>query len=68
VPSDAGILVPPGDRPALAAALRRVITEPPLRQDLAAGARRARRRLPSWADATRAFAAELALAVRKGAP
>jgi glycosyltransferase involved in cell wall biosynthesis len=66
VPSDAGILVPPGDRAALAAALRRVITEPRLRRDLAAGARRARRRLPSWADATRAFAAELALAVRKG--
>ncbi len=67
VPTDAGILVPPDDPAALAAALRRVITEPGLRQDLATGARRARLRLPSWADATRAFAAELELAVRKGA-
>jgi glycosyltransferase involved in cell wall biosynthesis len=62
VPAAAGILVPPGDPAALAAALRRVLTEPGLRQDLAAGARTARERLPSWADAAQAFAAELDLA------
>ena len=50
VPAAAGILVPPGDPAALAAALRRVLSEPGLRRDLAAGARAARERLPSWAD------------------
>jgi hypothetical protein len=39
-----------------------VLTEPGLRQNLAAGARAARERLPGWADAAQAFAAELALA------
>jgi glycosyltransferase involved in cell wall biosynthesis len=60
VPAAAGLLVPPGDPDALAAALRRVITEPALRRDLAAGARAVRATLPSWQDAARAFAAELA--------
>ena len=60
VPADAGLLVPPGDPPALAAALRDVMTEPDLRARLAAGARAARRNLPGWSDAARAFAAELA--------
>jgi glycosyltransferase involved in cell wall biosynthesis len=62
VPAAAGVLVPPGDPAALAGALRRVLTEPGLRQDLAAGARAARERLPSWPDAAQAFAAELDLA------
>jgi glycosyltransferase involved in cell wall biosynthesis len=62
VPAAAGILVPPGDPAALAAALRRVLSEPGLRARLAAGARAARHSLPSWADAVRAFAAELDLA------
>jgi glycosyltransferase involved in cell wall biosynthesis len=62
VPAAAGILVPPGDPAALAAALRRVLTEPGLRARLAAGARAARHSLPSWADAVRVFAAELDLA------
>jgi glycosyltransferase involved in cell wall biosynthesis len=62
VPAAAGILVPPGDPAALAAALRRVLTEPGLRARLAAGARTARRSLPSWEDSVRAFAAELDLA------
>ena len=46
VPGTAGILVPPGDPPALAGALRRVLSEPGLRQRLAAGARAARADLP----------------------
>jgi glycosyltransferase involved in cell wall biosynthesis len=39
VVSDAGILVPPGDAPALAAALRRVLADAPLRQQLSATGR-----------------------------
>jgi glycosyltransferase involved in cell wall biosynthesis len=61
VPHDAGLLVRPGDPQALAAALRQVMTEPDLRARLKAGAHAARRILPSWSDATRAFAAELAV-------
>jgi len=59
VPGSAGILVPPGDVAALAEVLHRVITDPALRARLAEGARAARAHLPSWADAARAFAAEL---------
>jgi glycosyltransferase involved in cell wall biosynthesis len=66
VPKGAGLLVPPGDARALAAALRRVLTEPALRARLTAGAQAARRRLPDWDDAVRAFAAEVA-AVAQGA-
>jgi len=44
-----GLLVDPADRPALAAAIARLINEPALRANLAAAARvRARER--SWAD------------------
>jgi glycosyltransferase involved in cell wall biosynthesis len=60
VPEDAGLLVPPGDARALAGALRQVIRGPELRAKLSAGARAARRNLPSWDDATRLFAAALA--------
>ena len=60
VPNDAGLLVPAGDPQALAAALRQVMIAPELRADLIAGARAARRNLPSWDDATRLFAAALA--------
>jgi glycosyltransferase involved in cell wall biosynthesis len=60
VPEGAGLLVPPGDPTALAAALRRVMTEPGLCAALMAGAHAARRNLPSWTEAARAFAAELA--------
>jgi glycosyltransferase involved in cell wall biosynthesis len=60
VPAAAGLLVAPGDPPALASALRKVMTEPGVRARLLAGARAARRRLPSWNDAVRAFAVELA--------
>jgi glycosyltransferase involved in cell wall biosynthesis len=60
VPDDAGLLVGPGEPQALAAALRAVMTEPGLRARLMAGARAARRNLPGWHDAARAFAAQLA--------
>ncbi len=47
----AGLLVPPGDPEALAAALLQVL-DPAARAQLAAGARQARDRLPTWEDAT----------------
>jgi glycosyltransferase involved in cell wall biosynthesis len=59
VPPSAGMLVEPGDPAALAGALRQLMTEPTLRDLLAAGATSERERLPGWADAVRAFAAEL---------
>jgi glycosyltransferase involved in cell wall biosynthesis len=60
VPEHAGLLVPPGDPQALAAALRQVMTEPGVRARLMAGAQEARGGLPSWSAAARDFAAELA--------
>jgi glycosyltransferase involved in cell wall biosynthesis len=48
VPPSAGLLVPPGDPPALAQAVRRVIADPPLATRLAAGSREAGARLPDW--------------------
>ncbi|MEO8258603.1 MAG: glycosyltransferase family 4 protein [Acidobacteriota bacterium] len=48
VGADAGLLVPPGDGPALAGALSRVLGDPATYERLAAGARRARTRLPTW--------------------
>ncbi|MEM8588482.1 MAG: glycosyltransferase family 4 protein [Pseudomonadota bacterium] len=48
VPSDAGLLVPPGDSESLAAALRAVIGDPGVRRDLSDGAARARAALPTW--------------------
>jgi glycosyltransferase involved in cell wall biosynthesis len=50
VPPEAGLLVPPGDPIALRAALARFFDEPELRASLAAGARAARERLPTWAE------------------
>jgi len=51
VGSEAGLLVPPGDVPALAAALTSVVQNTALRARLAEGARRVRDRLPTWDDA-----------------
>ena len=54
VPGGAGILVPPNDVEALAAALRRLIEHPHERERLAAGARTAS--FPSWKDQAALFA------------
>ena len=51
VGDDAGIVVPPGDRRALADALTRVIDDAAFRARCAAGARRVRERLPDWDQA-----------------
>lgn len=56
VPADAGLLVPPGDEAALAEALARLLDEPGLREQLAAGARTARRTLPDWPAVSAQFA------------
>lgn len=51
-PADAGILVPPGDPAALAAALRRWMTEPDLRARMTSAARAAGPRRRGWDDTT----------------
>jgi glycosyltransferase involved in cell wall biosynthesis len=56
VPQDAGLLVPPGDAAALAGALAALLDAPALQARLAAGARAARDRLPSWDAACSRFA------------
>ena len=55
VPDTAGILVPPNDVPALAAALRRLIESPTERERLADGARIAAKHLPTWAESAKLF-------------
>jgi glycosyltransferase involved in cell wall biosynthesis len=56
VPADAGLLVPPDDTRALAGALHCLIADASERRRLAANARRAAARLPSWQDSARRFA------------
>lgn len=56
VPDGAGILVPPDDAAALAAALRRVIGDRRERDSLAAHARTASSHLPTWRDQAMLFA------------
>jgi glycosyltransferase involved in cell wall biosynthesis len=56
VPAQAGLLVPPGDVAALQAALERLIAEPGLRAQLAAGARASARHLPTWETQAARFA------------
>jgi predicted O-methyltransferase YrrM len=59
-PDDAaGIIVPPGDLPAFTDALFRVVGDANLRSRLAANARRARQRLPTWEAAAAAMAEAL---------
>ena len=59
VPSDASLLIPPGDMPALAKALRRVIGDSDLRQRLADGARAAAPQFPTWRQSAEIFAERL---------
>jgi glycosyltransferase involved in cell wall biosynthesis len=56
VPDGAGILVPPDDAAALALALRHLITDRGARDRLAAGARAAAARLPTWRQSAQEFA------------
>jgi glycosyltransferase involved in cell wall biosynthesis len=60
VPAGAGVLVPPGDGPALREALRRLLDDAPWRAGLAAGARAARQGLPAWPASAARFANALA--------
>ena len=59
VHSEAGVLVPPDDVPALAAALRHLIESPKDRAQLANGARRAANNLPTWAESAKLFSAAI---------
>lgn len=59
VPSDAGLLVHPGDIPALTAALKTVIEDAPFRARLSSGALRAAAQQPTWDQAAQQFALAL---------
>ena len=50
VPETAGLLVPPDDSAALAAALRELLSHGSLRKDLQKGAQQAAANLPRWSD------------------
>ncbi len=59
VPSEAGLLVRPGDIPALTAALKKVIEDAPYRASLSSGALRAAAQQPTWDQAAQQFAVSL---------
>lgn len=59
VPESAGLLVPPDDADALASALRRLLTNTRLRQDLRRQAQEAATRLPTWSESAQRVAATL---------
>jgi glycosyltransferase involved in cell wall biosynthesis len=64
VGTEAGIVVPPGDLPAFTDALSRVLSDAELRTRLAAGARAARQRLPTWDQSAASMAQVLEAAAR----
>ena len=64
VPAAAGLKTPPGDAPALATALRRMITNAKLRTACAEEAWQAGQSLPRWEDAARIIAGALRAAHR----
>lgn len=59
VPAGAAMLVAPDDVPALALVLRRLIENPDERRRLAAGARAAAGRFPTWQDSAKLFSRAL---------
>jgi glycosyltransferase involved in cell wall biosynthesis len=59
VPSEAGLLVSPGDVPALTLALKTVIEDAPYRANLSSGALRAAAQQPTWDQAAAQFAVAL---------
>ena len=59
VPSEAGLLVSPGDVPALTLALKTVIEDAPYRARLSSGALRAAAQQPTWEQAVGQFATAL---------
>jgi glycosyltransferase involved in cell wall biosynthesis len=59
VPGDAGLLIDPGDIPALAQALRRILGDTDLRRRLASAARAAAPQLPTWRHSAEVFARAL---------
>jgi glycosyltransferase involved in cell wall biosynthesis len=59
VPVEAGAVSPPGDVVSLTKALRRMLADTEMRQEMAEAAWRAGQRLPRWSDRAAAFAAEL---------
>jgi glycosyltransferase involved in cell wall biosynthesis len=59
VPAGTGLLVPPDDIAALAGALRRIIADADTRRHMAAGARAAAEKLPTWQDSAKLFASAL---------
>ena len=65
VPPDAGVLVPPGDANALAAALRSLLSDPAELSRRADAAWRHAERLPRWRDTAEKFARGLEAAQRE---
>jgi glycosyltransferase involved in cell wall biosynthesis len=59
VPAEAGVLIPPDDVPALAAALRRLIENGGERAQFAAGARAAAAHLPTWRESAKLFSSAI---------
>ncbi len=60
VPTEAGVICPPGDHEGLSKAMRRLIFDADLRRYMSERAWEAGRKLPDWPTQARAFAAALA--------